>query len=465
MQVVVRVLNLALGVVVAIALVRTLGDAGYGQWATALVALELTGFFMQFGLEAVVVREAAADPEREGQWIGALILVRIIMALPVILAALALIIAVADTTEMLVAGAILAVGMPFGGTGGLQIAFELRVNNRVPMFVLTLKSVLWLIAVLLVAALDGGLVALAIALIVTNGIGALVLAISALRITRIHVRPSRAMLVRLVRVGAPVGIAGLLVLAYARIDQLLVFQIAGAADAGYFGAVYNMLQQAHIVPISVLTTLAPIIAASWPRDRERTLRVVRQGVDLLMIAALGGLAGSIVVAEPLVTLLFGDEFAPAAPALPVLSAAFVFICLGYLTGNLLLVTGLQRRMVVVSGAALVANIVLNLILIPRYGFMGAAWATLATEVVVIGTGAAFLATVMEVRRPSLGRLPRIAAAAAALGLVLAAAQAAGVSIIPLLALGLVAYPVLLISLGASPLDEVRAVLRRKAAAA
>lgn len=465
MQVVVRVLNLALGVVVAIALVRTLGDAGYGQWATALVALELTGFFMQFGLEAVVVREAAADPEREGQWIGALILVRIIMALPVILAALALIIAVADTTEMLVAGAILAVGMPFGGTGGLQIAFELRVNNRVPMFVLTLKSVLWLIAVLLVAALDGGLVALAIALIVTNGIGALVLAISALRITRIHVRPSRAMLVRLVRVGAPVGIAGLLVLAYARIDQLLVFQIAGAADAGYFGAVYNMLQQAHIVPISVLTTLAPIIAASWPRDRERTLRVVRQGVDLLMIAALGGLAGSIVVAEPLVTLLFGDEFAPAAPALPVLSAAFVFICLGYLTGNLLLVTGLQRRMVVVSGAALVANIVLNLILIPRYGFMGAAWATLATEVVVIGTGAAFLATVMEVRRPSLGRLPRIAAAAAAVGLVLAAAQAAGVSIIPLLALGLVAYPVLLISLGASPLDEVRAVLRRKAAAA
>lgn len=464
MQVAVRVANLALGVVVAAALVRTLGDAGYGQWATALVALELTGFFMQFGLEAVVVREAAADPKREGEWIGALMLVRVVMALPVVLAALGLIVVISDSREMLIAGAILAIGMPFGGTGGLQIAFELRVNNRVPMFVLTLKSILWLAAVLGIGMLGGGIVALAIAMIVTNSLGAIVLAVMALRVTRIRLRPSRARLIRLIRIGAPIGIASLLVIAYARVNQLLVFEIAGAVEAGYFGAVYNVLQQGHIVPISVLTTLAPIIAASWPGDRARTLRVVRQGVELMMIAALGGLAASIVLAEPLVTFVFGEEFAPAAPALPVLAGAFVFICLGYLTGNLLLVTGLQRRLVLVSVLALIANVVINLLLIPRYGFMGAAWATLFTEVVVIGVSAWFLARAMQVRRPSLGRLPRITFAAAMLLALLAGVSALGAPLGALLALACVAYPVLLIGLRAFEIDEIRALVRREAPA-
>ena len=464
MQIVVRVLNLALGVVVAVALVRTLGDEGYGQWITALVALELTGFFMQFGLESVVVREAAADPEREGEWIGALMLVRALMAGPVVAAAITLVALLADSREMLIAGIILAVGMPFGGTGGLQIAFELHVNNRVPMFVLTLKSVLWLAAVLCVAALDGGLIALAIALIATNAAGALVLAISALRLTRIRLRPSRAQLMQLVRVGAPVGIAGMLVLAYARIDQLLVFELAGPADAGYYGAVYNVLQQGHIVPISVMTSLAPIIAGAWAQDRERALRVVGRGVELLMVAALGGLAVAIVASDSVVRLLFGEEFAPAAAALPVLAGAFVFICLGYLTSNLILVTRLQRRLVVVSVVALVTNVALNVVLIPPFGFMGAAWTTLGTEVVVVSLSVLFLSRATDLRCLATGRLPRVVGAAGALCAVLAGIDALGAPLPVLLATAAVAYPALLFALGASSLDEVRALLLRKATA-
>ena len=84
----------------------------------------------------------------------------------------------------------------------------------------------------------------------------------------------------------------------------------------------------------------------------------------------------------LVRLVFGPAYVAGAPALPVLGAAFVFICFGYLNGSLLTVMGLQRRLLTISLAALVLNVVGNLALVPLIGFMGAAWMTLATEMLV-----------------------------------------------------------------------------------
>lgn len=456
-----RLLNLALGVVVTAVLVRALGDAGYGKWSTILVSLELIGYFMQFGLESVVVREAAADPEHEGEWIGALMLVRLGMAVPAVIAALAVLLAIQDGHEMLIAGIILVLGMPFGGTGGLQIAFQLRVNNRVPMLVLTLKSVLWGAAVIAISIAGGGMVALALALVLTNAVGALVLALAALRLTNVRLRPSRRYLRQLVRVGAPVGIAGLLVIAYARIDQLLVFQIAGATEAGYYGSVYHVLEQAHFLPTTVLTTLAPIIAASWAVDRERMARAVWQGAELLAIASLGGLAVAIVAADPLVTLVFGEDFAPAAPALPVLAGAFVLVCFGYLTSNVLLVIGRQKRLVVVSVLALIANLGANVILIPRYGFMGAAWTTLLTELVVVGASVVFIMQGLGTRRVEAGRLPRIVLAAALLTIGVELVTQLGGPLIAVLATAAVLYPALLLGLRALRIDDLRALARKQ----
>ena len=72
-QVVVRILNLALGVFVTALVVRTLGQAGYGQWSTIFVVLALIAYFANFGMEGVALREAARHPESEHEWIGAVI--------------------------------------------------------------------------------------------------------------------------------------------------------------------------------------------------------------------------------------------------------------------------------------------------------------------------------------------------------------------------------------------------------
>ncbi len=103
----------------------------------------------------------------------------------------------------------------------------------------------------------------------------------------------------LVRAALPIGISGMLIISYARIDQVIVFTIVGSGAAGLYGSVYNVLDQAHFVPISILTTLAPVMAAAWPADRARLLRTARLTAELMAVASLGALAFAIVAATPL----------------------------------------------------------------------------------------------------------------------------------------------------------------------
>jgi O-antigen/teichoic acid export membrane protein len=454
-QVVAKVLNLALGLVVTSLVVRTLGETGYGQWTTILAIFGIVGYFASLGMDTVAVREAAARPEEAQDWISALVLVRLGLSIPVMLAGAVVLLVVQDSHAMLVAGLILLLDFPIGVAASLQVVHQLRVSNTLPMVVMTINSVVWGVLVLIVKGADGGLVALACAMVATTAIAGSVQLIAAVRIVGFRLRASRAAIVRLVRTGSSVGLASMLMLAYGSVDQIIVFEKAGAADAGQYGAAYRIMVQAHFVPSSLMTTLAPVIAATAFVHRARMLRILGLATELMMIGALGGLAFSLVASEPAVELVFGREFAPAADAVPILAGAFAVMCIGYLTGNVMLVMQRTRRQALIALAGLVVNVIGNLILVPRYGFIAAAWMTLATEAVVVGAGAVIATRALDLRVPPIGRTLNVAVAAAVLWGLLALLRHEGVPFGVLCAATVVAYPALLLGLRAVALDDLR----------
>jgi O-antigen/teichoic acid export membrane protein len=466
MQVVVRVVNLGLGVVVTALLVRALGRAGYGQWSTLLVVISLLGYFATFGMEEAALREAARAPEHEFEWLGAVIALRLTLLAPLLAASLLAVFLLHESQQMLVAGIVLVCAMPFGGVGTLAMLFKLRVDNRVPMIELTVRSLLWGAAVLVVYLEHGTMIELAIAMVATGLISHSFQAVAALRLIGRWPRPSRIRLPELVRIGVPLGISGMLTISYGRIDQVIVFSIAGARQAGLYAAVYTVLERAHFVPQSVLTTLNPVLAASWPNDRERLLRAARQTAELLAIASLGALAFAIVAAAPVVRLIFGPSFAEAAPALPVLGAAFVMISYGYLNDVLLATVGQVRKRMTISLTALFVNVAGNLALVPVFGYMAAAWMTFATETMVVVLASMRLRRTLELSLiPRPGRVGRTFAAAVVLGGVLGILRGVGAGLPVLVPTACVLYPALLLGLRALALDDVRLVLQRRRAAA
>jgi O-antigen/teichoic acid export membrane protein len=449
-----RVFNLVLGVVVVAVIARLLGERGFGEWSSILVVAQIAAFLSDLGIDQVGVERAAADPEREEHWIGATVALRALVSIPATLISVVAVILVAEDDKMLVAGLIVSLTILLSGPNTVSTLLQLRLRNDLNVAVTTVLSLVWAAGAILVAILGGGLIGLALAFLVAELAATALQLFLALRRGKLSLLGSRELWRPLARVGFPLAIGGVLVLSYARIDQLLILEINGARDAGLYAAVYRILEQAGFFPLTVATTLLPMVAAAHPADPLRVRRFFQTAFDFLAMGSLPALGFACVASVQAVTFLFGSDFKDAAPALPILMGAFVVICFGYLSGNMVVVLKQQRRYMVNAAVGLVVNIGLNLILLPRYGFLAAAWVTLATEVAVVGLN--WITVLREMRyRPRVGRLLRTVVATAAMcGVVLLVREAGGGLIVLALAAG-VSYLPFLWALRALDLGELR----------
>lgn len=455
--------NLALGIVTTVVIVRALGATRYGEWATILATIELVAAVGNLGLEQVAVRHASQDPEREGAWVGAATSLQLLIAVPVIAAFLAAIALIAADSEMLVAGLVLSALFLTSAIGMLRIVFQLHVRNHVAVAFTTANSVLWAGSVIAIAALGGGLVPFAIAFAATAILIQGTMALVALNTIHVRWRGAREFWPKLARVGISVGIASALTFAYGRIDQILVYELApDSADVGLYAAMYKILDNAGFVPIAVMTTLFPIMAGLFPAEPRRLRRIMQSAIDYLTMISLGALALTIVAAEPIIALLYGADYVPGASILPILFAAFVPICIGNVAGNMVIATDLQRRYIWYAVLGLILNVSLNILLIPSYGIKAAAWVTLLTEVVVVSAALAAVLRRIEMRL-SPRRIALATLAAAGAGLLVWGLREAGAGAVLLVIAMAIAYPLLLVGLRALDLDELRRLLRGRRA--
>ena len=458
-QMVLRALNLVLGVGVTLLLVRTLGTEGFGRWSVLLAVFGFVSYFGSLGLAQVTVERAAADPDRAPHWFGALVTLRLALMGPVTLLSLAVCLAISDDATMRVAAALVCAELPLSVLSALKVVFQLQVRNVVVTAIEVGNGILWAAAVGAVSLLDGGLVAIAAAFLVVSTISNVAYIVVALRASPVRFRGSRSLWPALVRQGLPVGIGGLLTLGYGYIDQVIVFEVAGVRDAGLYGAVYRIYERIQFLPAAIMTTLFPLFVAARDTDPERVRRLFRTTVDYLMLTSLPALAITLAGAEPITRLLFGEDFVDAAPALPLLMATFVVVSLGYLTGYLIVAYDLQRRFLAIAIGALAFNVATNLALVPTYGFMAAAWLTLATEIIVMSLSMWIVCGRMGIV-PGGDHLGRIVVASAATWLGAWGLNQAGAPTLVWVAAGGVLYAALVVALGAVRLEELRNLTRR-----
>jgi O-antigen/teichoic acid export membrane protein len=457
-QVLGRVLNLALGVGVTLVIVRTLGAHGFGAWSSLLAITQIASNLGELGLGPVAIGRSASEPDRESEWIGALVAFRLILAVPIVIATIAAVLLIAPDANARTAGVLLACVLLLSAPGAMGAVFQLRVRNDISTALLTFNSVVWAGAVVAVAASSGGIVWLAGAMLAVSALTSIVTVLVARRLITVTLHGIGEFMRTLASVGLTLGAAGILVTLYVRLDQVLVLVIAGEVQAGLYGAVYRILDQIQFIPAAVMTTLFPMIASAHPGDPARVRQLAQTSADFLAVASLPILAFTIVTAHRLVLLLFGYQFIAAAPALPVLMGAFVLISFGYLTGGLVVVLGLQQRFLLYAALALAANATLNIILIPPYGFQAAAWVTLVTELVVMSGITREIMRALPMT-PQLGRILRAAAAAAVMGGATWLAQSAGVPLLGLIAIAAVLYTLGVVALRVVTRAEVRSILR------
>jgi len=206
----------------------------------------------------------------------------------------------------------------------------------------------------------------------------------------------------LLRESYPYILSGLLITIYMRIDQVMIKQMMGDYAVGQYSVAVALSGGWYFLPMTIVASLYPAIVNSKKVDNAIYLgRLSRLYSFLiytsLILSVLIGFCSNWVVA-----LLYGHTYQQAGSVLMVHIWASVFVSIGVASGRWLLTEGLQKYGAINTLIGAVLNVGLNLILIPRFGIIGVAWATLIAQACT----AYFCLLLWEKTRPSFFAISR-----------------------------------------------------------
>jgi len=158
------------------------------------------------------------------------------------------------------------------------------------------------------------------------------------------------------------------------IDRYLLLQLSTTAQVGLYSLAYNLSMVLNLFCSSINQAWAPIFydLADTPGGREKLPRLTT-----IYASAVTAIAIAYTLAAPDALLILANKrFHAAEPVVPIVAGGYFFFALYMVVSTPIFYRKKTMWAPVVSGSAAALNIAVNFVLIPRYGMMGAAWATL-----------------------------------------------------------------------------------------
>jgi O-antigen/teichoic acid export membrane protein len=364
---------------------RVLSAADYGRFSYAIALTLIIETIMDVGLGPVTVRAVARDKASASQ------LLRHVLGLKLVWVAIGLVLLVIVTPILRSDRAL------------IRLCYLMGLSSAVRSYLLTARGLLQgldrfdLEALLVVAdrlvllAIGGavlwagyGLFGLAMAFVVSRVIMLLAATLILSRVVG-STRPEydRDAWRTLQAAALPLGFFMIALNTYNYIDTLLLGIMRSDLETGWYSAAYRIYEGLTYVPAILAAVLTPTLSHLFVRDRVAHRRLLTR--TLLAALGLGALLGGIVawIAGPILLTLFGGKYAPGIAPLQILAGGSLFVFSTWILHAGAISTNLDSRLLLTTGVGLTTNVILNIVLIPRWGISGAAWATVIAEAVTV----------------------------------------------------------------------------------
>lgn len=386
-QMAIKVISFIFQIVIA----RRLGPEEYGQYAAVLAFGAMFVFIADLGLATYMVREIARwrdqpdGMQKANALFGNVLLLRFLLAL----LAATLLITTAWLTgrpiEMIIAIALGTLGLIMysaqGASEAVLAGFErLDVSSSAKVLQQVVFLAVGLIALIPVIGYYG--------LIFANLCGVTILTIACWRgARRMGIQPMRAAArtwPALLRASIPFGIIGFTLGLSYKFDSVLLNIYHGDRETGYYNAAYNLVFSAVILSNVLNTSLYPSLTRQAASTPDTMGRIYGRALRYLLMIALPIAIGGWSLADQIVPFLFDDQYQRSIQVLQIVIWVVPLMYASEFLGYIVLIQGNERkaaRAVIVSTSV---NVIMNLIIVPRYGLLGAAILTVVTEAVLVG---------------------------------------------------------------------------------
>ena len=375
----------ALGWLGTIVIVRRLSVAEFGRFTFVFSVLGMAAVFTELGLGRMAIKGLLEEGRDKAAFAGTLVALRVCLGALVYASAVALVVAAGYPPEvgraMLVAGVVLLLATP---SSAIEAVFQ--VNLRMgTVAVSTVAGQFGQLALIAAIAANGGesVVLFAVPAVVCEVI------ILAWRLATVRkLQPIRLNVDwpewrALLREAAPLAAGAVMVSLYYRLDSVMLSKLDTFTAVGVYGVAYKFVDIVHYLPSALMPPLLAVLVRAWPDDPRAFAENFRRAFTVLALVGALVAVEFALFARPVISLLYGSQYAEGAHAARIVVGAECLAAFTSLALTAMVAMGRNRLYPIAAVVGLVANVALNLWLIPARSYEGAALATLVTNAVVV----------------------------------------------------------------------------------
>lgn len=379
---------------------RFFGVENTGAYIFALSYTSIFSIFGDLGLAPLLIRETARSPQESERILRAMLAAKTwLIALTV--AAAILVLQLINKSYLINTMVYLAVGIMVLDSFTLSFWAVFRGRQN-----LKYESINVLITQILILAV--GLVVIWAGLPVPFLVGA-VLAGSAYQFIasgiltgqkfRLKTWPKfdQLLIRHLFKASFPFALAGIFTRFYSYLDQILLSLMVGEKALGFYSVPYKLTFALQFIPQAFGAALFPAMSDYYIHSKDKLARLFERAIFYLTALAMPSAVGIALLARPIILKIYGSQYQPSILALQIMMIGLIFVFLNFPVGALLNAANRQTQQTINLGITLISNALLNIILIPRFSYLGASAAIVLSMAILFLTGLYRVGQVLDYR--------------------------------------------------------------------
>lgn len=378
-----KIVTLAGSLFVGIIIARYLGPEQYGLMNYVISFVALFQVLALFGLDNIEIRETARNYDAYNTIVGTAFVIKIILALTTIIAIIVTSYFMEADSKTTLLVAIYSLSVIFNTFTVIRNYFTAIVQNEyivkseitrtllgaaIKISLLLLHAhLIWFVAA---SAFDFVLLSSGYYISYKSKIGILS-----------NWQYNSQVAKYLLKESFPLLLTSAAVIVYQRIDQVMIGQMLDKTSVGYFSVAVRIVEILIYIPMILVQTISPILIRKREESdslyKEKSQQFMNITVWFTFLMAIG----TSIIAQWLILILFGPTYMPAVPILQILSFKAVSVALSTTAGHMLIIEGIQQYAIIRDVLGCIVCVCLNLLLLPYYGVVAAAFVAIASNIV------------------------------------------------------------------------------------
>lgn len=394
-----KIITAGLSIVVVKMITNYLGVEGYGQYTTIYEFLAFFGIAADLGIYTIAVREMSRDKDKISYIVGNILSLRTFLTIFLMLLAI--------LTAFLIPqyqNSFIPIGISIASlstllallAGTISSVLQTHLKMQYSVFALVISkiiSVAYMWGVIFYLQKNPSVTGF-YQLIWAGVLGNLILFLLTWyftqKFTTIRYRFDFLFWKDVFFKALPYGIALILSTLYFRMDTILLSLLKDSEEVGIYGVAMRMLDVMVIIPVYFMNSVLPVMTRYLEENNPKLNLLIQYSFDFLVASGLPILGGIIVLSKPIIELVSSTDFLSghlftygADVALLILMFALVFSFVNSLFGFVLVAMGKQIKLLWINLGCVSFNLISNLIVIPSYGFRGAAFTSVLSEIFIL----------------------------------------------------------------------------------